>query len=147
VACTERTIAATPEQVWAVLAQPMSYDRWVVGAKDIRAADGTWPETGSSLHHTSGFGPLTLKDKSKVMDAEPPRLLILEARGRPFGAASIELRLEAEGSGTLVTMIEHAVRPALARILNPIVGPLLHARNVESLRRLENLTRERADAG
>jgi len=142
----ELTVEATPEQIWAVLADAMSYDRWVVGASDIRTADGTWPEPASALHHTSGFGPFKLKDKSLVVQSEPPRRLVLEARGRPLGAARIELTLEPDGSATKVTMFEDAVRPPLLRRLNPLMAPLLHARNVETLRRLAAVTHERAGA-
>ena len=145
-ACNQRTIDATPEQIWAVLADPMSYDRWVVGAKDIRTADGAWPEPGSALHHTSGFGPFNLKDNTKVLEAEPPRRIVLEARGRPLGIANIEVRLEPEGGGTKVTMIEEVVRPAGARTMNPALNPLIHSRNVETLRRLEEQAKERAGA-
>jgi uncharacterized protein YndB with AHSA1/START domain len=146
VSCTERTIPATPEQIWAVLANAMSYDRWVVGAKNIRTADGTWPEPGSALHHTVGFGPLTLNDNTKVLEAEPPRRLVMEARGRPMGIARIEVRLEPEGSGTKVTMIEDAVRPAPVKAMNPALNPLIHSRNVETLRRLVEATLEEAGA-
>ena len=145
-ATNERTIDATPEQVWAVLADAMSYDRWVVGAKDIRTADGTWPQPGSSLHHTIGVGPLELKDTSTVLEAEPPRRLVLEARGRPLGMARVELLLEPVGSSTKVTMIEKATRPAAVRAMNPVLHPLVHSRNTETLRRLEESTHERTAA-
>ena len=141
-ACTERTCQATPEQIWAVLADAKSYGHWVVGAKDIRTADGTWPEPGSTLDHTSGFGPLELKDNTKVLESEPPHRLVLEARGRPLGIARIEITLERKDSATLVTIIENAVRPAVATALNPALSPLIHSRNVESLRRLEELAIE-----
>jgi len=137
---------ATPEQIWAVLADPHSYDRWVVGAKDIREADGTWPEPGSKLQHTSGLGPLNLKDNTKVLESEPPRRLVLEARGRPVGIARVEIRLEPQGSATLVTMVEDAVRPAPAAVINATLNPLMHSRNVETLRRLEEATLEKLDA-
>jgi len=146
VACNERTIQATPEQVWAVLADPMSYDRWVVGAKDIRTADGTWPEPGSLLHHTVGFGPLQLKDNTKVLESESPRRLVMEARGRPLGVARIEIRLEPEGSATRVTMIEYAVRPSHVKLMNPALDPVIHSRNTETLLRLEAATHERIAA-
>ena len=142
-ACTERTFQATPDQIWAVLADPMTYEHWVVGAKDIRTADGNWPEPGSTFDHTSGFGPLELKDNTKVLESEPPRRLVLEARGRPLGIARIEITLEPKDSATVVTMTEKAVRPAAATALNPALNPLIHSRNVESLRRLEELTVER----
>ena len=145
-ASNERTIPATPEQIWAVLGDAMSYDRWVVGAKDIRAADGTWPEPGSTLEHTSGFGPLELKDNTKVIESDPPHRIVLEARGRPLGIAQIEIMLEPEGSGTKVTMVEHAVRPTAARVMNRALDPLIHSRNVETLRRLEEVTVEKAGA-
>ena len=142
-ACNERTIDATPEQIWAVLADARSYARWVVGAKDIRTVDDTWPEPGSRLHHTVGFGPLQLKDNTKVLECEAPRLLVMEARGRPVGIARIELRLEPQGSGTKVTMIEYALRPDPVKLMNPALDPLIHSRNTESLRRLEEATHER----
>ena len=145
-ASNERTIKATPEQIWAVLADPMCYDRWVVGAKDIRTADGTWPEPGSLLHHTSGVGPLEVKDNTKVLESEPPHRLVMEARGRPVGIARIELRLEPVGSATKVTMIEEAVRPAPIKLANPALDPLIHSRNTETLRRLEEATHERLAA-
>ena len=145
-ASNERTIPATPEQIWAVLGDAMCYDRWVVGAKDIRDADGTWPEPGSTLQHTSGFGPLELKDNTKVIESDPPRRIVLEARGRPLGIAQIEITLEPEGSGTKVTMVENAVRPVTAKMMNPALDPLMHSRNVETLRRLEEVTAEKAGA-
>ena len=146
-ACNQRTIDATPDQIWAVLADPMSYDRWVVGAKDIRTADGTWPEVGSTLDHTSGFGPLQLKDNTKVLESEPPRRLVMEARGRPLGIARIEMRLEPDGSQTKVTMVEKAVRPDPVKLMNPALDPLIHSRNTETLRRLDEATHERLKAG
>jgi len=147
VASNERTFDATPEQIWAVLADPLCYDRWVVGAQDIRTADGTWPEPASSLHHTSGLGPLHLKDNTKVVESEPPRRLVLEARGRPIGIARVEIRLEPKGSATLVTMVEHPVRPTAANELNLVLSPFLHTRNAEALSRLEDTVRERIATG
>ena len=35
----EIEIDAPPERVWEVLANPESFDDWVVGAKDVRDAD------------------------------------------------------------------------------------------------------------
>lgn len=143
-ACTDRTFEASPERIWAVLADPYTYEHWVVGAKDIRIADGTWPEEGSTLQHTSGLGPLNLKDNTKVIESDSLRRLVLEARGRPLGIARIEIELKPQGSSTVVTMTEYAVRPAVAKRLNPVLNPFLHSRNVEALRRLEELSLERA---
>lgn len=146
VATNQRTIDATPEQIWAVLADPMSYDRWVVGAKDIRTADGTWPEVGSKLHHIIGVGPVQLQDSTKVLESEPPRRLVMEARARPLGIARVELLLEPHGDRTRVTISEEAIRPPAVKAINPALHPLVHSRNTETLRRLEAATRERLAA-
>lgn len=137
---------ATPEQIWAVLAEAKSYEHWVVGAKDIRDADGTWPAVGSTLQHTSGLGPLNLKDNTKVIESDEPRRIVLEARGRPLGIARIQITIEPEGGQTKVTIVEEAIRPAAARAMNPALRPLIHSRNVETLRRLEELARKQVDA-
>ena len=137
---------ATPQQIWAVLADAKSYEHWVVGAKDIRDADGSWPAPGSTLHHTSGFGPLDLKDSTKVLEADEPRRIVLEARGRPLGIARIEITLEPDGGTTKVKIVEDVIRPAPARAMNPALSPLIHSRNVETLRRLEEQARKRVDA-
>ena len=51
-------VAATPDEVWSVLADPWSYATWVVGTVKIRDADSTWPAVGSKLHHSFGVWPL-----------------------------------------------------------------------------------------
>ncbi len=71
---------------------------------------------------------------------------MLEARGRPLGMARVELLLEAVEGATKVTMIEEATRPAAVRAMNPVLDPLAHSRNTETLRRLEEATHERTAA-
>jgi carbon monoxide dehydrogenase subunit G len=132
----ESFIDAAPEQVFAVLADAESYGYWVVGAKTIRYADPTWPQPGSRLHHTLGFGPFTLKDNTKVLIADHPRRLVLEARGRPVGIAHIDFTVTAEGSGSRVQLREWLVEPKVLARFNPLLAPLVRLRNSETLRRL-----------
>ena len=132
-------IDAPPEAVFAVLADPRSFARWVVGSKKIRAADPTWPAAGTSFDHAVGVGPLSLKDTTSVRQAEPPQRLELLVRARPFTRAVVSLRLHPVASGTRVAMDE---RPADLRsrlFFNPLTEPLTRLRNHESLRRLKAL--------
>ncbi len=142
-AVTQRTIHATPEQVFAVLADPDSYGHWVVGSHSIRGADPTWPATGSRFHHRVGIGPFTVADHTEALESDPPRRLVLRARARPLGTARVELILTPSRDGTLVTMIEEAADPLSRLGLNPLTDPLVDMRNRESLRRLAEL----AEAG
>ena len=108
---TSLVIAAPAHDVWTVLADGYSYSRWVVGAKEIRNVEPGWPRPGKRLHHTVGIGPFTLKDNTKSLADEEPRLLHLEARGRPIGRAQITFELVPVESGTEVTISESIVSP------------------------------------
>jgi uncharacterized protein YndB with AHSA1/START domain len=132
------TIDARPEQVFAVLADPRSYEEWLVGCKHIRGVDGDWPEVGSVFHHRVGVGPLALEDNTKVLECSAPERLVLEARARPIGVAEVVFSLSpvAEG-GTEVVMAEKPVRGLAKSIDNPLLGATVSARNGESLRRLK----------
>jgi uncharacterized protein YndB with AHSA1/START domain len=135
----EITMDADPEAVFAVLADPRSFARWVVGSRKIRAADPDWPAPGSTFDHAVGIGPLTVADATTVRAAERPRRLEMLVRARPFTTAVVALRLHPAGGGTRVEMDE---RPADLRsriFFNPLTDPLVRLRNKESLRRLKAL--------
>jgi uncharacterized protein YndB with AHSA1/START domain len=140
----ERSIDATPEEVFAVLSDATTYPKWLIGARRIRAVDDDWPHPGSFMHHSVGAGPLTLDDKTMVVAIEPPRRLVLEARLRPLARASVEFDLIQAGTATHVVMKERLTAPICAVLSNSLVRPILELRNVESLRRLEQIVLERA---
>jgi uncharacterized protein YndB with AHSA1/START domain len=138
-------IRARPADVFAVLTDPESYGFWVVGSKRIRGYDRGWPRPGSRFRHTVGFGPLTLSDDSQVLEIEQDRRLVLEARVRPFGTATVALDLKPvkRGKATEVTMREEARRGPARRVWNPLLDAATHARNVIALRRLKRLAEAR----
>jgi uncharacterized protein YndB with AHSA1/START domain len=132
-------IPATPERIWAVLADPGSYGHWVVGSDTIRDADGGWPQPGTKIHHRVGAGPLKINDDTEVVESDPGRRLVLHARARPLGTARVELQLAAEGTSTRVVMIE-GPDDRFSRLLhNPLTDRILHRRNETALRRLGEL--------
>ncbi len=138
-------IDAPPERVFAVLSDADAYGTWVVGSKYIRAADPGFPEKGSRFHHAVGFGPLTVKDHTVVVDVAPPRRLVLRAKARPFGTALVTLIVDPEGAGSRVTIIEDPGDPLTRLIFNPLTHLLVKGRNVESLRRLKELAEGRGE--
>src|SRR3954463_9739144 len=132
--------------VWEALADPYGYAYWVAGSKAVRDADPGWPAPGTRFHHTIGVGPLTLRDHTEVMEAEPPRLMRLRANSRPLGAATVTLRLTPLDGGTAVEMVEHPAGPFAVLALNPLLYVLTQLRNARSLMRLEDLARRRSAA-
>ena len=138
-----RLVHVSPERAWTELTDAWVYTSWVVGATHIRNVDDNWPEPGSKLHHTVGPWPLMIKDHTEVLEAEPPRRLVLNARAWPVGEARIELNLDPVAEGTQITMMEWPVRGPGAWARNPLMDALLRARNRESLGRLAALVENR----
>ncbi|MEZ0579831.1 SRPBCC family protein [Nocardioides sp. MH1] len=139
-----RTIRASPDQVWAVLADGWLYPLFVVGASRMRDVDSDWPAPGAALHHSVGSWPVLIDDSTTVEEAEAPTLLRLRARAWPGGEADVTFRLEPRGDETEVVIEEDAaVGPA--RLMPPFIRrPLLVWRNSETLRRLAFVAEGRA---
>jgi uncharacterized protein YndB with AHSA1/START domain len=130
---------ATPEEVFAVLADGYAYDDWVVGAKQIRAVDADWPARGSQFHHEIGVGPIDIKDSSKVLEVDAPHRLVLSVRFRPAGTAVVELTMEPIGDARTRVVMKETPTSGAARALKFATGMMLLVRNEWSLLRLRRL--------
>ena len=133
----------TPKAIFDVLRDGRSYEQWVVGTRTIREVEPGWPEVGSALHYTVGYGPARKDDETRSRAYEPDHRLDLEAHAWPAGSARIELRAEPIEDGTLVTITEHPLRGLARTLHNPALDLLIWLRNVETLRRLESHARHR----
>jgi uncharacterized protein YndB with AHSA1/START domain len=138
-ATNEKLMDAPADKVFTVLADPESYAHWVVGSNEIRKYDESWPEAGSTFHHTQGKWPLTVKDTSSVIEAETDRRLVLEVRTRPYVIAKVDLELLPENGRTRVRMTEYPVGGLLKRVHNPLLDFLTYLRNARGLDRLARL--------
>lgn len=133
-------IHATREQVFAVLSDPERYPEWVVGADKIRDYDERFPEVGSRFHHKVGPGPINIRDHSEVLEVDPPRRLVLKAKARPLGTATIALDLQENEDGTEVLMEEVPGDRFTSLVVgNPVADTALRVRNAEGLSRLKRL--------
>lgn len=133
-------IHATPEEVFAVLADPDCYPRWVVGAAGIRDSDEEFPAVGSRFHHKVGSWPVGVKDYTEVMELDPPHRIVLKAKARPLGTATIELQLRESAEGTEVRMEEAPGDRITSLVIgNPVADTALRVRNAEALARLKRL--------
>jgi NAD(P)-dependent dehydrogenase (short-subunit alcohol dehydrogenase family)/uncharacterized protein YndB with AHSA1/START domain len=136
-------IHAAPEEVFAVLADPERYPEWVVGADTVRDYDEDFPRVGSRFHHKVGPGPINIRDHSEVLEVDPPRRLVLKAKARPLGTATIEIDLRKSAGGTEVRMQEQAGDRLTSLVVsNPIADTALRVRNAEALTRLKRLVEE-----
>jgi uncharacterized protein YndB with AHSA1/START domain len=138
-AVNEIEIAASPDEVFAVLADPERYVDWVVGTSDTETVDPDWPNEGAKLRYEAGVGPLKIADVTEVVESDPPRRLLLRARMRPVGEIGIELVLEPRGTGTRVTMTEEPAAGLLEVAHTPVSDAVTARRNDVALRRLREL--------
>ena len=139
----QRRVNCSPEQVFAVLNDGWIYPLWVVGASRMRDVDENWPAPGSRLHHSFGVWPLLIDDTTEVLAIEPGKRLVMEARGWPIGKARVEITVEADGDGSLITITEDATGGPAQKVPEPIRQPTIDFRNRETLRRLGYLAEGR----
>jgi uncharacterized protein YndB with AHSA1/START domain len=135
----EITIDAPPERVWEVLADPFSYDKWVVGTRRIRGADDTWPAVGSRLHHTVGIWLLSLRDSSEVLESDPPRRLVMRAKIRPIGVLRVEIELAPVGEGATHLTLQEYVESGPLRLTGKLGDAGAQGRMELGVRRLKDL--------
>lgn len=143
---TSILIDASPDDVFAVLDDACAYPAWVVGARRVRHVDAEWPAVGSRFHHAVGGPGAEIHDSTKVLERDVPRRLRLEVRFRPAGVADVDLRLTETAAGTWVELDERPRSGPAAVVPRWVVDPVLHARNLWSLRRLRAEVRRRVRA-
>jgi uncharacterized protein YndB with AHSA1/START domain len=137
-------VPASPEEVWAVISDPTTYPDWLVGAQRIRGVDPSFPEPGSEFRHSVGATEgATVDDRTEATRADPPHRLGLEVHAGPF-RADVELLVLPSPKGSEIRFSERPKGAWLA--VTPVLRPVLHARNAESLRRLERRLEQQAAA-
>jgi uncharacterized protein YndB with AHSA1/START domain len=134
-------IDAPPAAVWRVLDDAYAYPRWVVGTDRTVRADRGFPAPGSGFDVHVAFGHV---DRTEVVDLQPGRRIVLDAAANVLGPARVTIETSARDGGTDVTIVEDPHGKALPLKLLPPVHLLIRLRNVESLRRLRRIARERA---
>ena len=139
-----REFSCSPQQVFDVLEDGWLYATWVVGAARIRDVDADWPAVGSKIHHSAGTWPLLINDVSLVKEYDPPRNLLLQAKGWPAGEAHVRLTVTPSPGGCTVTIREDATAGPGKLVPPPLRSALLNWRNKESLTRLQLLAEGRA---
>jgi uncharacterized protein YndB with AHSA1/START domain len=141
----QRRLKCSPEQVFAVLNDGWTYPLWVVGASRMRDVDAGWPAPGTKLHHSFGVWPVLIDDSTEVLELEPGKRLVLEARGWPLGKARVEITVEANGDGSsLVRIAEDATGGPVQLVPEPVRQATIDFRNRETLRRLAYVAEGRA---
>lgn len=131
-----RTMACSPERVFAVFADGWLFPVWVVGATRMRNVDDDWPATGSKIEHSFGVWPVVIDDETVVLHWNPPHRMVLQAKGWPAGEARVTIDVKPRADGCVVRIQEQAVAGPGRLVPRPLQDLGLYRRNAETLRRL-----------
>lgn len=125
------------------VSDPLTYPLWLVGAQKILAVDHDWPAPGSTFRHIVGESFLRTSDMTRCLAVQPPTMLLLSVRARPFlkrATVRFELESDADADRTCVTLIE--TPDGWTQLFAPVMVPLLRFRNDRSLRQLDQLVKD-----
>lgn len=136
-------VRAHPKDVWEVLADPYSYDQWVMGTKQIVCADREWPAVGSAFIYEAGLGPLRFRGRTAVREVEEPSRLEMEADAKLL-AARVAISIKRWGDESRVVLEEHWIRGSYLLLENPVVDLALNIRNRVMVKYLAREVQRRA---
>jgi hypothetical protein len=140
-----REMRCRPEDVFRVFENGWLFPAWVVGASRMRDVSDEWPKVGSHLHHSFGSWPALIDDSTVVLEWDPPRRFVLQARGWPVGEARVAIDVKPRREGCVVRIQEEAVAGPGRLVPSFLVDALLLPRNHETLHRLAYLAEGMTD--
>lgn len=139
----DRAVFDTPaSSVFAVLADPPRYERFVVGNSGVRRFDPLWPEEGSEFAHTLGIRPLVMHDTTTSLATDHRTYLVLLTRMSLMGATITSFVLQPRESGTLMEIREEPMWGPVSWLWSKLVDQILAWRNRRLLVRLSDVAEE-----
>lgn len=139
-ASARATIAASPEQLWAIIADPTRHPELAGSGEpqSIQMVDSRQPGRGASFEAQQKlFGFLRYVARSEITVFEPNR----HFRFCVGGLSLWEFQLEPANGGTLVTHRHRLEPPAATRILAPLMRVRANQNVGNMARTLQNLAR------
>lgn len=131
----EHVVPATPEAVFAVLADPAQRPRWQEGTSDVALVTPPPIGLGSRwTEHQRGIGAV----EAEVTGFEPGRRWA-ESGATPVGGADVTVTLHPAGSGTRVAVVVELRLRGARRLAEMALGPVVRGRMQADLERLDAL--------
>lgn len=139
----DRAVYDTPmSSIFAVLADPPRYERFVVGNARVRRFDPRWPAEESEFAHTLGIRPLVLHDTTTSLATDYRTYLVLLTRMSFMGATLTSFVLHPRETGTLLEIREEPLWGPVSWIWSKLVDEVLASRNRRLLVRLSDVAEE-----
>jgi len=112
----EVTIAASPDRVFAALADPDSMAVWMGSGTTVTAPHHGFVAVGDTLHIDQSSGSRRRQVSWIVTDVQPPSLLVFELRSDTLGSAFVVRRDSLVAAGDSTAVITTIASPAIDSI-------------------------------
>ena len=116
----EVEVAASPEMVFAVLADVAGWADWDPSVRSSAALDDGAPRVGARYEVTVGFYGRAIEQVHEIAELEAPRRLVVTTDGRARGR--FEFELTPDGSGTRLAWDATLELKGMARLLDRGLG-------------------------
>jgi hypothetical protein len=93
-------IAASPQEVWRMVMDPCSLERWVTIHRKLIRADSGPPQVGFRMDQQIHLRGVSLEVHWQLIDCHPCELAVWEGRGPARSRARSDYVLRAEDGGT-----------------------------------------------
>jgi uncharacterized protein YndB with AHSA1/START domain len=135
----ETDLAAPPEEVWDMVMDPHSLEKWVTTHAGLEGEVPERLEQGSVFKQRLKVGGAPFTVTWEVVESDRPRQVLWRGEGPGGSEAVVEYRLGESDGGTRFTYVNRFELPggALGRLAGRAVGERVAKR--ESERTLENL--------
>lgn len=137
-------VAASPEDVFAVVTDLSTHPEWRPSVREFRTADAGPVAVGSEIVEVVRFAGRDIRMRYRVTELESPRAF---AAGYVDGPIEVAIRFDCEpsGDGTRTVFTCDTERPRLAGVVPvPFFGTLMGRYMDDELGRLKDLVERRA---
>ena len=134
---SEQDVAASPDEVWEILADIEAQPAWMNDLKSVRLLTGSPIGVGTRAIGTIRILGISVEDPIVITSFDRPSRYAIEHQGRYVGTGVIEL--VATGAGTHVRWTEVLIPPILPHLLAILQRPIFGAVFQADLDRLRDL--------
>jgi uncharacterized protein YndB with AHSA1/START domain len=143
---TERSIAAPPEAVAAVAADPDRAPDWYAAIERVDWVTPPPLAVGTRLAFVARFLGRRLAYTYEVTELDPPRRMVMRTEAGPFPMETT-YEWEADGRGGTRMSLRNRGEPAgFAKVTAPVMARAVQAANRKDLRLLKTLLERRPSA-
>ncbi|HVL54334.1 MAG TPA: SRPBCC family protein [Vitreimonas sp.] len=136
---SEITVDASPERVWAVLADIAGQPRWMHEMKSVRMLTPPPLGVGSRGEAQVRVVGIEVTDPVTITEWDPPRRFSVRHEGTFTGGGTFSLEPGAGGTTTTVRWEENPIPPILPHLGSRVQRPILAAIFAADLERLRRL--------